>query len=334
MRFEPLLDPELSSHLFKEILIKKGTWSARWRARPLSSRGTSRTGHQEHVYIEPNGLIAVPQDDGHHDLRLDSGPFYVHKALVTLLGSAVRHVRVVQTEQGGGFGGKEEYPSMIAGHAALLALKAQPRQKLIYDREGGHARDDKAASVHRAASHGCHARRAHRRNGRRCVAGRGGVRTAEPRRFYRAARIHAAFPYRCADKRAFTRVRDVMTNTPPNGASAASEPQTQFAREVHLDRVAEALGMDPVRLRQRNALRPGDMTATRPDTRCRLQRATGAAHCGAQVQFTGASGLRTKARTAASEWRFSITARVSREAESSGSRRARRWSSPRRACAS
>ena len=54
-------------------------------------------------------------------------PYYVHKALVVLLGDAGEAVRVVQTETGGGFGGKEEYPSMIAGHAALLALKAAGR---------------------------------------------------------------------------------------------------------------------------------------------------------------------------------------------------------------
>jgi CO/xanthine dehydrogenase Mo-binding subunit len=54
-----------------------------------------------------------------------------------------------------------------------------------------------------------------------------------------------------------------MTNTPPNGAFRGfGAPQTQFAAEVHMDRIAERLGIDPVRLREINALRPGDMTAT------------------------------------------------------------------------
>jgi CO/xanthine dehydrogenase Mo-binding subunit len=54
-----------------------------------------------------------------------------------------------------------------------------------------------------------------------------------------------------------------MTNTPPNGAFRGfGAPQTQFAMEVHMDRIAESLGMDPVRLREINALRPGDTTAT------------------------------------------------------------------------
>jgi len=55
----------------------------------------------------------------------------------------------------------------------------------------------------------------------------------------------------------------VMTNTPPNGAFRGfGAPQTQFAMEVHMDRIAETLGMDPVQLREINALRPGDTTAT------------------------------------------------------------------------
>jgi CO/xanthine dehydrogenase Mo-binding subunit len=73
--------------------------------------------------------------------------------------------------------------------------------------------------------------------------------------------IHAAGPYRCANTRIEGRV--VMTHTPPNGAFRGfGAPQTQFAMEVHMDRVAEALGLDPVTVRLRNALKPGDTTAT------------------------------------------------------------------------
>jgi CO/xanthine dehydrogenase Mo-binding subunit len=73
--------------------------------------------------------------------------------------------------------------------------------------------------------------------------------------------IHAAGPYRCDHTR--INGRAVMTNTPPNGAFRGfGAPQTQFAMEVQLDRIAESLGMDPVRLREINALRPGDTTAT------------------------------------------------------------------------
>ena len=51
-------------------------------------------------------------------------PYYVHKALMPLLDLPAEKVRVIQTETGGAFGGKEEYPSVIACHAALLARKS------------------------------------------------------------------------------------------------------------------------------------------------------------------------------------------------------------------
>jgi len=73
--------------------------------------------------------------------------------------------------------------------------------------------------------------------------------------------IHAAGPYRCDNVRISGRA--MFTNTPPNGAFRGfGAPQTEFAVEVHMDRIAEALGMDPVQLRRINALRPGDTTAT------------------------------------------------------------------------
>jgi CO/xanthine dehydrogenase Mo-binding subunit len=73
--------------------------------------------------------------------------------------------------------------------------------------------------------------------------------------------LHATGPYRCEHVRVNGRV--VMTNTPPNGAFRGfGAPQTQFAVEAHMDRIAEATGIDPVTLRERNAWRPGDTTAT------------------------------------------------------------------------
>jgi CO/xanthine dehydrogenase Mo-binding subunit len=73
--------------------------------------------------------------------------------------------------------------------------------------------------------------------------------------------IHATGPYRCDHVR--IRGRAMMTNTPPNGAFRGfGAPQTQFAADVHMDRIAEALKLDPVRVREINAFRPGDVTAT------------------------------------------------------------------------
>src|SRR5687767_973144 len=256
----PLLDPERSSRSFKDILIEKGNLEAGFAKAYRVVEGSYRTGHQEHVYIEPNGVIAVPEDGGiavHGSIQC---PYYVHKALVTLLGDAVSHVRVVQTETGGGFGGKEEFPSVIAAHAALLALKARRPVKIIYDRT-----EDMIATTKRHPSVVRH-RTGVMRDGRivamdiDVMLDGGAYVTLSPVVLSRGT-IHAAGPYRCDHTRIVGRA--VMTHTPPNGAFRGfGAPQTQFAMEVHMDRIAEALGIDPVRLRELNALRPGDTTAT------------------------------------------------------------------------
>lgn len=257
---EPLFDPEQSTQVFKEIEILKGDVEARLAAADIIVEGTYRTGHQEHVYIEPNGVIAVPEDGGiaiHGSVQC---PFYVIKALRCMLGSAHPNVRVIQTETGGGFGGKEEYPSMIAGHAVLLALKSGRPVKIIYDRA-----EDMVATTKRHPSIVRH-RTAVTREGRLVamdvdvLLDGGAYVTLSPTVLSRGC-IHAAGPYSCDNVR--IRGRTVFTNTPPNGAFRGfGAPQTEFAVEVHMDRIAEAIGMDPVDLRRINALKPGDVTAT------------------------------------------------------------------------
>jgi CO/xanthine dehydrogenase Mo-binding subunit len=255
----PLFDPEQSDGILKRIDIVKGEVDAAIASADIVVEGVYRTGHQEHVYIETNGVIAVPEDNGVAIYGSLQCPFYVIKALKCLLG-ANAHVRVVQTETGGGFGGKEEYPSMIAGHAALLALKSGRPVKIIYDRV-----EDMVATTKRHPSIVRH-RTGVARDGRLVamdvdvLLDGGAYVTLSPVVLSRGC-IHAAGAYRCEHTRITGRA--VFTNTPPNGAFRGfGAPQTEFAIEVHMDRIAEALGMDPVTLREMNALRPGDTTAT------------------------------------------------------------------------
>jgi CO/xanthine dehydrogenase Mo-binding subunit len=260
-RAEPVLDPRVSTQVHKHIRIEKGDVGKGFGRAELIVEGEYRTGHQEHVYIEPNGVIAVPEPHGgvtvYGSLQC---PFYVHKALTVLLGMPNEKVRVVQTEPGGGFGGKEEYPSMIAGHAALLALKAQRPVKIVYDRA-----EDMWATTKRHPSIVRH-RTGVTKKGKivamevDVLLDGGAYVTLSPVVLSRGC-IHAAGAYRCPNVR--IEGRAVFTNTNPNGAFRGfGAPQTEFAIEVHMDRIAEALGMDPARLREINALRPGDTTAT------------------------------------------------------------------------
>jgi CO/xanthine dehydrogenase Mo-binding subunit len=255
-----VLDPQASSTIFKKIRIEKGDLNRGFAAAHTIVEGEYRTGHQEQLYIETNGVIAVPEAGGITVYGSLQCPYYVHKALKMLLGLPGDKVRVVQTETGGGFGGKEEYPSMLAAHAAILAIKAGRPVKMIYDRV-----EDMLATTKRHPSIIRH-RTGVTRDGRLTaididvVMDGGAYVTLSPVVLSRGL-IHASGAYRCDHVRIEGRV--VMTNTPPNGAFRGfGAPQTLFAVEAHMDVIAEKLGIDPVTIRARNALRPGDTTAT------------------------------------------------------------------------
>ncbi len=256
----PNYDPEASDTCFKQIAIDKGDVDRGFRDAAVVVEGEYRTGHQEQLYIETNGVIAVPGDGQITVYGSLQCPYYVHKALVVLTGLAPGQVRVIQTETGGGFGGKEEYPSMLACHAAVLAMKTRRPVKMIYDRV-----EDLLATTKRHPAIVRH-RTGLTRDGRLTamdvdVVMDGGAYATLSAVVLSRGVIHAAGPYRCDHIR--IRGRAMMTHTPPNGAFRGfGAPQTQFGVEAHMDRIAESLGLDPVRLREINALRPGDTTAT------------------------------------------------------------------------
>lgn len=256
----PNFDPRRSRRELKRVAIDKGDVEAALASADAVIEGEYETGHQEQLYIEPNGMIALPENGGITVIGSLQCPYYVHTALVRLLALEPEKVRVVQAETGGGFGGKEEFPSIVAGHAALLALAAKRPVKLIYDRH-----EDLVASTKRHPSIVRH-RTGVKRDGTvvamdiDVTLDGGAYTTLSPVVLSRGC-IHATGPYRCDHVR--VRGRATATNTPPNGAFRGfGAPQTQFAIEVHMDRIAAELGIDPVRLREKNALRPGDTNAT------------------------------------------------------------------------
>ena len=118
-------------------------------------------------------MIAVPTDGGGVTVTGSlQCPYYLHAALKTGLGLDDRAARVVQAETGGGFGGKEEFPSVIGLHAALLARKAQQAGPDDLRPPRGHRGHDQAPPGHRPAPDRRHARRRARRAGHRGRDGR------------------------------------------------------------------------------------------------------------------------------------------------------------------
>ncbi len=228
--------------------------------------GEYTTGAQEQLYIEPNGVIAEchRSPTGAVESVTVRGsmqcPFYLVHALSLVFNLPAEKCRVVQVETGGAFGGKEDFPSVIGSHAALLAMMSGHPVKIVYDRG-----EDMAATTKRHPSR-TRIRTAVSRDGK-LLAGTidiaidgGAYATLSPVVLSRAT-IHAPGPYKWPALR--IRSKAMATNIPPHGAFRGfGAPQTLFALERHMDKIAHTLNLSPEAVRRRNFLSTGDHTAT------------------------------------------------------------------------
>jgi CO/xanthine dehydrogenase Mo-binding subunit len=245
----------------KTFLISKGDVDSVWAKADYIVEGEYTTGAQEQLYIENNGVIAAFDcEQGITVWGSLQCPYYVHKALMALCNLPSEKIRVVQAETGGAFGGKEDYPSIIAGHAALLAMKSGRPVKIVYDRL-----EDMVATTKRHPSRTRH-RTAVSKDGK-LLGGEidftidGGAYATLSSVVLSRGTIHAGGPYYWPNVR--IRGKAVATNTPPHGAFRGfGAPQSLFAMERHMDRIAQTVGLSPVEVRRRNFLKRGETTTT------------------------------------------------------------------------
>jgi CO/xanthine dehydrogenase Mo-binding subunit len=254
-----------TTNVFKQFLIRKGhavdaELDAAFAGAAQVIEGSYATSPQEQMYIEPQAMMAAWQGERCHLVGSMQCPYYVHKAMKSLLACEADGVVVTQAVTGGGFGGKEEYPSMLAAHVALLAHKARRAVKIVYDRD-----EDIAATTKRHPCRTIHRLAVDARGELAAididvVMDGGAYLTLSPVVLSRGV-LHAAGPYRCPIVR--VRGRVVATNHPPHGAFRGfGAPQTTFAYERQIQKLALVRGEDPLALRKRLALRSGDTTAT------------------------------------------------------------------------
>ena len=249
-----------TDNVFKSYLVQRGDVDSAFRTAARVIEGEYHTGAQEQLYIEPNGMLAVADPQaGVTVWGSMQCPYYIHRALAGLFNLPSERIRVVQMETGGGFGGKEEYPSILAGHAALLAWKSGRPVKMIYDRL-----EDMAATTKRHPARTRH-RTAIDADGRlmamdiEFVIDGGAYCTLSPVVLSRGT-IHAAGPYYCPNVR--VRSKAVATTAPPHGAFRGfGAPQSIFALELQMDRVAAAAGLPADELRRRNFISTGQSNA-------------------------------------------------------------------------
>jgi CO/xanthine dehydrogenase Mo-binding subunit len=263
-----------SANTFKTFVMRSGDEAAAHDAAVAEAfakadfivEGEYRTGAQEQLYIENNGVIAEAfrGADGTLESVTVSGsmqcPYYLVHALTVVFGLPAEKCRVIQTETGGAFGGKEDFPSVIGSHAALLAAKCGHAVKMTYDRA-----EDLIATTKRHPSRTRH-RTAVSREGKllageiEVVIDGGAYSTLSPVVLSRAT-IHAPGAYHWPHMT--VRAKAMATNVAPHGAFRGfGAPQSLFALERHMDKIARVVGLTPEEVRRRNLLSTGMKTAT------------------------------------------------------------------------
>jgi CO/xanthine dehydrogenase Mo-binding subunit len=252
-------------NVLKKYEIKRGDADAAFKGCDLVLTGTYKVHHQEQLYIEPQGVIArwFDGEDGLPNLKILGSlqcPYYVHKALKKTFDLPDDRAHVEQTVTGGGFGGKEEYPSVVALHAGLLAKKSGKSVRMIYGRKEDIEATTKRHPAECTVTIGC------KKDGTfvavkiDCLMDGGAYVTLTPVVLSRGA-LHACGAYRFEHHHVLAKA--VATSTPPNGAFRGfGAPQTIWAIERHVDAIAHALGRDPHDLRQQNLFNEGDITCT------------------------------------------------------------------------
>ena len=180
--------------------------------------------------------------------------------MVDLFSFPPEKIRIIQTETGGAFGGKEDFSSVISAHAALLAWKSGKPVKLAYDRH-----EDMLATTKRHPSLSRY-KTGVTADGKIVameidfILDGGAYSTMSPVVLSRGT-IHASGPYFYPN--ISIKGRAVATNTPPHGAFRGfGAPQSFFALEKHMNDVVKELDIDPAKFRKMNFIKDGQKTAT------------------------------------------------------------------------
>ncbi len=245
----------------KEQTIVKGDLAQGFTAADDVVEAEYWAGHQEQLYLENQGLVVFPQKDGS---ILSEGsiqcPYFPVHELNDPLKLPPEKIRVRQTPIGGAFGGKEDYPTMLTGYAALPALKSGKPVKITYERNEDILFTPKRHPVWVRFKTGF------KKDGTltaiECdyILDGGAYLTISDVVMYRGI-LHCALAYRCDN--VVIRGKVARTNSFPCGAFRGfGAPQAIWGIESHMDAIAARLGKTPHEYRLQVHARPGDVTPT------------------------------------------------------------------------
>ncbi len=255
---DPLVDPEEAldrGEVLRALKIRRGE--------PASGEvvveGYYEVGQQDQAPLGTEAGLAIPDGEGGLDLYVTSQWTHVdHRQIVACLGVGPDQVRQHPTGIGGAFGAREDMSVHV--HLCLLAMRTGRPVKMVYDRA-----ESFVGHVHRHPARMWYRHEAGRDGRLLRVEAKvlldGGPYITTSGAVIGNASYFAVGPYRCDSVHVDGYA--VRTNNPPAGAMRGfGAVQTCFAYESQMDRLAAALGLDPVEVRRRNLLRRGDPMPT------------------------------------------------------------------------
>lgn len=219
-----------------------------------------KTGYQEHVYLETQGMIGKYENDKVTIYGSMQCPFYIKNAVEQGLGWDEKRVRIIQTPTGGGFGGKEDYPSLIAGHVAFAAVKVKKPVQLLLDREEDISFTTKRhpslikIKTYFDSNNKIIARDIDIKLDAGAYAGLSSV-------VLQRAMFSITGVYNIPNLK--VRGRAFSTNNVVSGAFRGfGAPQAFFAIEMHMENIANKVGINSLELKKKYLLKKGDTSST------------------------------------------------------------------------
>ncbi len=248
-----------SGNLLKHIKVRKGDVSQGFEESDIILEHTFHTQTTDHAFMEPECSIAVPLPDGRMEVYVGSQiPYQDRSQIARIMGWDEKRIRIVGQKMGGGFGGKEDIAGQI--HATLLADATQRPVKLLYDRHESLIAHPKRHATQIRVKMGA------KKDGRFVAVetelyGDTGAYASLGEKVMTRATTHSAGPYDVPHVR--NDCYAMYTNNPPAGAFRGfGVTQSAFAVESMMDMLAEKLDIDPIKLRELNALHVGSVTNT------------------------------------------------------------------------
>ncbi|MCF8240528.1 MAG: xanthine dehydrogenase family protein molybdopterin-binding subunit [Melioribacteraceae bacterium] len=257
----PLIHPEYKSNLIVHYPLRKGNVDSGFSNSEHILEQTYTTQNIEHAYIEPECVTAIPQiDNSIKIIGSIQNPHTTRRIVAAVLGISLSQVVIIQADLGGSFGGKDDTMNILSARAAVAAIKTGRPVKIKYSRE------DSILESYKRHPYVMHYKVGYNSSGKittmkiDVTADGGAYASMSPFVTWRTV-VQATGPYEIEN--VWTDVKAVYTNNPYTGAMRGfGSPQPIFAQESIMDEIAERLGMNPVEIREINALKQNSVTST------------------------------------------------------------------------